>query len=118
MSLRAKTGTPDEAIEMLRDLRSTVKDEVTSSRLDEQLKLAIVERDAQALEAAATRFEGARGRPPASLGELAREGFVRAVPPDPFGGRYEWHADEKRVRSSAHPFRFSLREGPHLPKFQ
>ena len=40
------------------------------------------------------------------------------LPPDPFGGRYEWRADEGRVRSSANPFRFSLREGPQRPHFQ
>ena len=118
LSLRSKTSTPEDAIEMLRELRSTVKDEVTASRLDEQMKLAIVERDAQALEAAAARFEQQRGRPPASLDELVREGFVRSVPEDPFGGRYVWHAAEKKVRSSANPFRFSLREEAHVPRFE
>ncbi len=118
LSLRSKTGTPDQALDMLRELRDAAKDEVTASRLDEQLKLATVERDAQALEAAAARFEAERGRPAASIGELVRDGYVRAVPPDPFGGRYVWHPDERKIRSSAHPFRFSVREGPHLPKFE
>jgi tetratricopeptide (TPR) repeat protein len=118
LSLRSKTGTPDLALEMLRELRASVKDELTASRLEEQMKLAILERDAQALEGAAARFEQARGRPPESLEELVREGLVRAVPEDPFGGRYVWHADEKKVRSSANPFRFSLREQPHRPGFK
>ncbi len=118
LSLRSKTGTPEDAIQMLRELRATVKDEVTASRLDEQMKLAILERDAQALEAAAARFEQERSRPIVSLGELLREGYVSAIPEDPFGGRYEWRAEEKKVRSSANPFRFSLREKAHVPTFK
>src|SRR5512139_2756421 len=46
VALRSKTGTPDDAIQMLRELRATVKDEVTAARLDEQMKLAVLERDA------------------------------------------------------------------------
>ncbi len=118
LSLRSKTGTPEDAIRMLQDLRTTAKDEVTASRLDEQMKLAILERDAQALEAAAARFEAERGRRAGSLGELVREGYVRAVPEDPFGGRYVWNPEERQVRSSANPFRFSLREKARLPRFQ
>jgi tetratricopeptide (TPR) repeat protein len=118
LSLRSKTGTPEDAIRMLQELRATARDEITLSRLDEQLKLAIVERDAQALEAAAARFEAERGRRPGSLGELERDGYLGAIPEDPFGGRYVWNPDDRRVRSSANPFRFSLREKAHAPTFQ
>lgn len=118
VSLASKSGTPEDAIEMLREIRPTVKDEATLSRIDEQMKLAVLERDAQALEREARRFEAERGRPIRSLEDLVREGYLTAIPEDPFGGRYRWHAVEGRVHSSANPFRFGFRLPPQSPKFQ
>jgi tetratricopeptide (TPR) repeat protein len=118
LSLRSKSGAPEQAVEMLRELRAAARDEATASRLDEQLKRAILERDAQALERAAARFEAERGRPVHSLNELLWNGYVDALPVDPFGGEYRWHAEERRVRSSANPLRFQIREGPQAPRFQ
>jgi tetratricopeptide (TPR) repeat protein len=118
LSLASKSGTPEDAIEMLREIRATVKDEETAERLDEQLKLAVLERDAQRLERAVARFREQRGRAPTSLAELVRAGLVESIPEDPFGGRYEWDAAWGEVRSSANPFRFRLREGSHHPRFQ
>lgn len=111
LSLSSKSGTPDDAIAMLEAIRSTVQDEVTASRLDEQLKLAVLERDAQALERAVERFRAERGRDPFALTELLVAGYVAAIPQDPFGGRYVWDAAERKIRSSANPFRFGPREG-------
>jgi tetratricopeptide (TPR) repeat protein len=118
LSLKSKSGTPEDAIALLRELLETAKDEVTRSRLEEQLKLAVLERDAQALEAAAARFERERGHELTSLDELVRHGYVRALPQDPFGGRYQWIGWERRVRSSANAFRFTLREKAHAPEFK
>jgi tetratricopeptide (TPR) repeat protein len=117
VALASKSGSPDLALDMLAELRHAVKDEATSARLDEQVKLATLERDCQVLERAAARFEAERGRPIRSLAELLESGYLSRIPPDPFGGSYQWHADEKQVRSSANPFRFSLRQAPQTPKF-
>jgi tetratricopeptide (TPR) repeat protein len=118
VSLASKSGTPEQAIVLLEDLRSAVHDEKTQERLNEQLKLAILERDAQRLEHAVAQLEQQRGWPVTSLDELLVARIVPALPPDPFGGRYEWNAKERQVRSSANPFRFHLIEGHHAPKFQ
>ncbi len=117
VALASKSGTPEDAIAMLLELRGAVKDEATAARLDEQLKLAILERDAQALERAAARFRSERGRELGSLDELVAAGLVARLPPDPFGGRYVWSAAEGKVHSSENPFRFTLREAPHAPRF-
>jgi len=117
VSLASKSGTPEQAIEMLELLRSTVKDEASADRLDEQLKLAILERDAQALERAVAAFEARTGRPPSDLVELVRAGMVPSLPPDPFGGRYVWDAASREVRSSVNPFRFRFRGGLRRPEF-
>ncbi len=115
LSLSSKSGSPEDALRVLEQVRATVQDEVSAKAIDEQMKLAVLERDAQALERAAARFRADRGRWPADLDELVRERYVEAIPADPFGGKYVRGADG-RVRSSANPFRFELFEGPHLPK--
>jgi tetratricopeptide (TPR) repeat protein len=118
LSLSAKTGRPQDALALLEELRETVTDEETAKRLEHQMRLAVVERDAQALEAAAERFRAERGTPPAPLDALAWHGYVAAMPKDPFGGRYFLDPADGRVRSSANPFRFTLKEGPHASGFQ
>jgi len=118
LSLSSKSGTPDDALAMLEELRRTVQDEVTASRLEEQMKLAILERDAQRLERAVARFRAVQGRDPFSLEELVVAGIVARLPEDPFGGEYRWDAAEGKVHSSANPFRFSPREGPQDGGFQ
>jgi tetratricopeptide (TPR) repeat protein len=115
VSLSSKSGTPDDAIAMIDEVLATVKDEVSLSRLVEQRNLAVLERDAQALERAVERFRAAHGRDPSSLHELVVTGLVPALPKDPFGGEYRWLPDERKVRSSANPFRFQIREGPQPP---
>lgn len=118
VSLASKGGTPELALEMLEELGRTVKDEATAARLEEQRKLALLERDCQALERAAARFERERGRRIWSLHELVRHGYVAGLPQDPFGGEYQWDATEGKVHSSANPFRFSPPEKPHPPEDQ
>ncbi len=115
LSLRSKTGRPEDALQMLLEMRRTVRDEATAAALDEQIKLALLERDAQALERAVATFRAAQGRDPLSLEELVVAGLVAGLPEDPFGGRYVWNPDERRVHSSANPFRFAFREGAHRP---
>jgi hypothetical protein len=117
VSLASKSGTPEQAIELLQELRKNVKDEVTAGRLDEQLKLAMLERDAQALERAATVYTERTGLPLGSLDMLVVSGLVARIPDDPFGGRYEWDPEKREVRSSANPFRFRLREKARRPEF-
>ncbi|OFX24675.1 MAG: hypothetical protein A2V77_15750 [Anaeromyxobacter sp. RBG_16_69_14] len=117
VSLASKSGTPEEAITLLQELKATVKDEVTAGRLDEQLKLAVLERDAQMLERAVAELEKQRGWPIATLEELVMARIIPAIPPDPFGGRYVWIGAERRVRSSVNSFRFELQEGGHQPGF-
>ncbi len=117
VSLSVKSGAPEDAIEMLTQLKATVKDEVSAARLDEQMKLAQLERDAQSLERAVDHFRQARGRDPIRLEELVRAGLTQEIPNDPFGGTYRWDPVERKVRSTANSFRFSLRDGPQSTTF-
>ena len=118
VSLASKSGTPEDAIGVIEELRKTVKDEASAERLDEQLKLAVLERDAQRLERAVARFREERGYPPLSLDELVSAGLVGSLPADPFGGQYVWDASAGEVRSSENSFRFRIRDGAHPSQFQ
>jgi tetratricopeptide (TPR) repeat protein len=118
LSLSSKSGNAEDAIQLLEGLRATVQDEVSAARLDEQLKLAVLERDAQALERAVEAFRALNGRDPFTLDDLIVAGLVTRLPDDPFGGRYEWNPADRKVRSSANRFRFQLREKPAAAGFQ
>lgn len=118
VSLASKSGSPDQAVALIEELRRSVIDEATAARLDEQLKLALLERDAQMLEAGAARFREERGTDIKSLADLVGAGIVSELPPDPFGGRYTWDGAERKVHSSVNPFRFQIRDGPRDPRFK
>lgn len=112
VSLASKSGTPQDALDMLDALSATVTDEEVRSRLDEQRKLALLERDAQGLERLVARFRDEKGRPPRALEELVAAGLLATLPKDPFGGRYVWDEADGRVHSTANNFRFSRPEKP------
>jgi len=117
VALASKSGTPEDAIQLLLELRKGVKDPVTAGRLDQQLKLAILERDAQALERAAAEYVRKTGTTLPDLEALVAAGLIRAIPPDPFGGRYVWNPQAKEVRSSVKSFRFRVRPPERTPGF-
>jgi tetratricopeptide (TPR) repeat protein len=115
VSLAAKSGTPEEALEMLDQLRATVTDDAVLSRLDEQRNLAVLERDAQAIEKLAARFQAEKKRPIRTVDDLVAAGYIPRLPRDPFGGKYTWNGSEGRVHSTANSFRFSKPEKPSPP---
>ncbi len=118
LSLSSKSGSPQDALAVLEELRREVKDEVSAQKLEEQMKLATLERDAQALEKAAARYAAERGGAPRTLQDLVRAGYVAALPKDPFGGVYEI-GEDGRVHSTANAFRFlPPDQTPHAPEFQ
>lgn len=118
VALRAKSGSPGLVIPILEQLRDAARDPAIAERLEEQLRLAILERDAQSLERAAREYASRTGRSIEALSDLVHAGLIPALPRDPFGGHYRWDPEAQEVRSSANPFRFRLRQGAHPPKPQ
>jgi tetratricopeptide (TPR) repeat protein len=117
VALASKSGSPDGAIAMLQELRKTVSEDAVRERLDDQLKLAVVERDAQALEKLVATFERETRRPIRALEDLVTAGLIDSLPPDPNGGHYLWDPKDRRVHSSVKAFRFSPPEAPAMPQF-
>ncbi len=114
LSMKVKSGSPEDAMRFIEEMRAEARDEKTQAALDEQYKLAVLSRDLAALDAAVERFRAERRRDPARLAELVEAGMVSELPPDPFGGRYEWK--DGKVRSSANDFRFGPAEPGKLQR--
>jgi len=115
LSLASKRGTPEQAIQLLEELRAAVPDAAIAARFDEQLKLAMLERDAQTLERAIAEYQARTGLRVLHLSQLLVAGLVPRLPQDPFGGEYVLDPSDGRVHSSANPFRFSAKEAPQPP---
>jgi hypothetical protein len=114
MALKVKSGDPDDAIRFLSELRATAKDERTAEALDEQYRLALLQRDFRLLDEAAARYRARFGRAPIVLELLIGAGELSAIPEEPFGGRYEIRPDGT-VHSTANDDRFRPPEREDAP---
>jgi tetratricopeptide (TPR) repeat protein len=114
MALKVKSGDPDEAIRFLSELRATANDERTAEALDEQYRLALLQRDFRLLDGAVARYRARFGRTPIVLEFLIGAGELTAIPEEPFGGRYEIRPDGT-VHSTANDHRFRPPERDAAP---
>lgn len=110
LALKVKSGSPDDAVRFLDEMRRNTTDERTAELLAEQYRLALLQRDFAVLDAAVARFQAARGRDPRNLPELVSGGFLPEIPPEPYGGTYVWR--DGAVHSTGNDFRFPPREPP------
>jgi tetratricopeptide (TPR) repeat protein len=109
LAMKVKSGEPEDAVRFLEEMLATVKEDAVRAALEEQHRLALLQVAFRDLDAAVERFRNVRGRLPAPLDELVAAGILKALPPDPFGGRFELRADGK-VHSTARDHRFSPAE--------
>jgi tetratricopeptide (TPR) repeat protein len=116
MALKVKSGSPDDAIRFLDEMRRTANDEASAARLEDQHRLAVLQRDFGVLDDAVARFREARGRPPTRLEELVPAGLVAEIPVEPFGGYYYLDADGN-IHSSKNDHRFKPAEPGRLIPF-
>jgi tetratricopeptide (TPR) repeat protein len=109
LSLKVKSGSPDDAVRFLEEMRGTASDDRTADAIDEQLRIALLQRNFAVLDEAVTRFRELRGRPPQPLEEIVWSGLLAVIPEDPYGGRY--YADgDGHVHSTAKDFRMKPAE--------
>jgi tetratricopeptide (TPR) repeat protein len=88
MALQVKRGDPDAAVRFIEALLGEARDESTRDALEEQRRLALLQRDYARLDAAVARYRTSHGHPPARLEALVEDGLLERLPPDPYGGRY------------------------------
>jgi hypothetical protein len=113
LSMKVKSGSPDDAVRFVGEMLATAKDDATRAALEEQYKLALLQRDFGRLDAAVATFKARAGRPPRSLEEVRGVGLLAAIPEEPFGGHYLLDA-EGVVHSSARDQRFKPAEPGRL----
>jgi tetratricopeptide (TPR) repeat protein len=105
LALDVKSGAPDHAIRFLEEMLGAAKDDTTRSALEEQRRLALLQRDYKILDDAVARFRAVHGRPPAAVGELVSAGVLPSVPRrDPYGGVYEIRGGEVHATGGGHRF--------------
>lgn len=92
--------SPQQAVDLLAKVYEDTSDENVRRLLEQRLREAIVERDLYQLEEAIGRFHAQHAERPARLEQLVQEGLLRALPQEPFGGRYLYDAGTGEVRSS------------------
>jgi tetratricopeptide (TPR) repeat protein len=114
LALELRSGSPEDAIRFLEELRASAKDERTAEALDEQYRLALLQRDFRVLDDAVGRYRAARGSPPARLEDLVEAGEIARLPEEPFGGRYTLDA-QGVVHSTARDQRFEPANPPRPP---
>ena len=110
LAMYVKGQRPDAAIEFLQHSLEVTTDDETRKAVQEQIRQAVMEKAATALDAAHREFVRLYGFTPGTPVQLVTAGLLRAVPEDPYGGKFVLGADG-RYQSSVHPGRFSPPEG-------
>jgi tetratricopeptide (TPR) repeat protein len=113
LALDVKSGSPEDAVAFLEELRAVAKDERTTAAIDEQYRLAVLQRDFARLDAAVAEYRARTGQPPRLLAELVAAGLLPAIPAEPYGGEYTVDALGV-VHSTRHDHRFKPAEPGRL----
>ncbi|HEY3347179.1 MAG TPA: hypothetical protein VGK71_06110 [Nitrospirota bacterium] len=98
--LYVQAEDPVYALDFLEKMYSSSKDERMREEIGKRMHLLEAQVIVNELQKAADYFKEKAGRAPESLGEMARAGLIKAVPPEPNGGRFYIDTDGK-VKSSA-----------------
>lgn len=117
-NLYAESKRPDMAIDFLKNLKETTKDEDAKKDIDVRIKLAEVTRDAQILEDAIERFKKKHNKMPATLEDLVKKGIIDSIPIEPNGGYYYIDKEKREVKSSKIEGRLKMRAFYQHPDVQ
>lgn len=117
-NLYAESKRPDMAIDFLKNLKETTKDEDAKKDIDARIKLAEVTRDAQILEGAMEKFKNKYNKMPATLDDLVKKGIIDSIPDEPNGGYYYIDKEKGEVKSSKIEGRLKMRAFYISPEVQ
>lgn len=106
--LYVSARNPEDAVVFLAQVYAQTTDGNLKQILERRLKEAMVERDLQLLEDAIRRYHGRHNRAPERLEDLIGSDLLRALPREPFGGRYLYNPLTGTVRSSDMQERWQL----------
>ena len=89
-------------------IMNQTQDARVKDQLETRIKEVMIERDIRALGKAVSRYREREGHGPPALRDLVRRGYIRGLPPEPFGGEYILDATTGVISSSTHPERLHV----------
>lgn len=117
-NLYAESKRPDMAIDFLKNLKETTRDEDAKKDIDARIIVAEVTRDAQLLEDAIEKFKKKYNKMPATLDDLIKKGIIDAIPIEPNRGYYYIDKEKGDVKSSKVEGRLKMRAFYQHPDVQ
>ncbi len=97
--MTVESGDPDAALEFLQRFYQQTNDERMREALAQRMKEVLAERDIRFLEDAVRRYQSRNHKLPQKLADLVTAGIIAELPPDPFGGTYQFHSATGTVSS-------------------
>jgi hypothetical protein len=106
--LHVQANAPEVALEFLVRVYENTHDAGLRQQLEIRMKEVLVERDLVLLEQAISRYENRFGELPDTLDRLVEKRIITQIPPDPFGGAYEFDSASGAVMSTTRPDRMHV----------
>lgn len=103
--LSSEAGNPETALAFLDARLRETQDPEMREFFVTRMKEVIIERDVRMLERVVDSYQEKHGAMPMTLAVLVRDGFLPALPQEPFGGEYRLDSKTGLVSSSTHPER-------------
>ncbi|TKB64768.1 MAG: hypothetical protein E8D47_11610 [Nitrospira sp.] len=106
--LYVEGGSPLLALQYLEVMIQQAEDPQLRVIYEEKYKEVVISRDLGTMDQALARYKQTRGRNPQTLADLVKEGYLAAVPEEPFGGEYRMNSETREIESSTHRERLRL----------
>ncbi|MDH5667355.1 MAG: type II secretion system protein GspG [Nitrospira sp.] len=106
--MAAEANDLGAALEFLHRLYLQTTDEQMKEGLVRRIREVTAERDIRILEQAVNTYQARMGKLPKTLDELVVSGILTTVPPDPFGGPYQFSPSKGTVWSTGLPERLHV----------
>ena len=97
--LLMKDNMVDEAVRFFTQAVETAEDPLLRQQAENQLRIAIIEKNVAVLNKAAKGYEEEQGKALTSLDELITAGYINELPDDPQGGEYALNAEGEVINS-------------------
>jgi hypothetical protein len=98
--MAVEANNPNAALEFLQRIYLQAEDEEVKEGLAKRIREVAAERDLRALEKAIKSHHERMGKFPETLDDLVKSGILPGIPPEPFGGHYEYSPADGSVKSS------------------
>lgn len=110
--LYVEGGNPLLALQYLEEMIRQTENSQLRAVYEDKYKEVLIARDLRTMDQALARYRQTRGRNPQTLADLVKEGYVAAVPEEPFGGEYRMDPETGEIISSTHRERLRLHRPP------